>query len=297
MPHDNGHPFPADCFSSGRTGLRMAIPLSSSVFLRWPQFLGVGFYYVEKRAAEPFAPAGIFQDSSLQHGKCRRADEQLFRIFTFGVRPPFRAGRHGADPGGTGRRHAVSEPRVVCGGPGLRSDGQAGKGEDLFARGRAAHNAGVHVLMVRFSSRHHVDRLFRRPCTLAGGGMGFVSISTLADRSEQRRRRPPGGGHLVSPVHPDPGRNPRCRHLRQPDDGRVFRQARRTWPKRCEHLGLTASVSGQIRQNYENFFKPEVQSLLSPELRHLLNESLGQSVITVFWIALAAAGALPGAER
>ena len=51
---------------------------------------------------------------------------------------------------------------------------------------------------------------------------------------------------------------------------------------------LPAKAAALIRRNFENIFRPEIQSLLPQDVLKSLQESMGQSVIMVFWLAFAA---------
>jgi MFS family permease len=53
--------------------------------------------------------------------------------------------------------------------------------------------------------------------------------------------------------------------------------------------GIPPSVMSQIRQNFENFFRPDVQQQLAPDVLAALHQAIGSCVIDVFWLALVAA--------
>jgi predicted MFS family arabinose efflux permease len=247
---------------------------------------GVGFYHAEKRAAEPLLPLEFFRipDFSFGNAAVLMSSFSIFSLAAF--TPLFVQGAMGRTPVALGIAMVFlslgwSVGAVVCGR--MVKHGR----EKIFSLMGALFMILGCALMVRFSSATTLAAC-SAALALAGGGMGFVSISTLlivqnsigsahlgvATSSHQFTRTL--GGTIGVGV---------CGSLMTAAfSGRLDALA-----ESVRHAGLTAAVSGQIRQNYENFFKPEVQSLLSPELRHLLHESLGRSVITVFWIALAAA--------
>ena len=52
---------------------------------------------------------------------------------------------------------------------------------------------------------------------------------------------------------------------------------------------IPPSVMTQIQQNFENFFRPDVQQQLAPDALKALHQAIGSSVIDVFWLALVAA--------
>lgn len=48
---------------------------------------------------------------------------------------------------------------------------------------------------------------------------------------------------------------------------------------------LPPSMDVQIKQNIENIFRPEVQSLLAPDVQITLQEAVARGVSMVFWIS------------
>jgi hypothetical protein len=52
---------------------------------------------------------------------------------------------------------------------------------------------------------------------------------------------------------------------------------------------IPPAVMDQIRQNFENFFRPDVQQQLLPHAQTVLHQAIGNCVTDVFWLALAAA--------
>jgi len=61
---------------------------------------------------------------------------------------------------------------------------------------------------------------------------------------------------------------------------------------RLNESGLAARippvVMDQIRQNFENFFRPDVQQQLLPHVKTALHKAIGGCVVDVFWLALIA---------
>jgi Na+/melibiose symporter-like transporter len=51
---------------------------------------------------------------------------------------------------------------------------------------------------------------------------------------------------------------------------------------------IQSSVSAELSHNFENFFRPEIQALLSADVQRLLQESVVQGVMVVFGIVSAA---------
>ena len=67
---------------------------------------------------------------------------------------------------------------------------------------------------------------------------------------------------------------------------------------------IPPAVMTQIRQNFENFFRPDVQQQLAPDLLTALHRAIGSCVTDVFWLALIAtviclvfAGLLPSRDH
>jgi EmrB/QacA subfamily drug resistance transporter len=52
---------------------------------------------------------------------------------------------------------------------------------------------------------------------------------------------------------------------------------------------IPVAVMDQIRQNFENFFRPDVQRQLLPQAQSMLHNAIGNCVVDVFWLALIAA--------
>lgn len=249
---------------------------------------GCGFYAVEKRAVEPLLPIEFFKVPAFSAGNAAVLMSS-FSVFSLSAFTPlFVQSAMGRTPVALGVAMLFlslgwSVGALICG----RTVRQGGEKQFALA-GSLLLILGC-ILMVRFSSATTLAAC-STALALAGAGMGFVSISTLlivqnsigpahlgvATSSHQFTRTL--GGTVGVGV---------CGSLMTAD----FSSRLDVLAESFGHAGLTAAVSAQIRRNYENFFKPDVQALLSPELRYLLYESLGQGVITVFWIALAAAGA------
>jgi EmrB/QacA subfamily drug resistance transporter len=247
---------------------------------------GLGFYFAERRASDPLIPMGFFRIPAFSAGNAAVLMSS-FSVFSLSAFTPlFVQGAMGRSPVELGVAMLFlslgwSAGALVCG-----RTVRPGR-EKVFAVAGALLMILGCALMVRFSAATTLAA-----CSvalgLAGAGMGFVSISTLlivqnsiggehlgvATSSHQFTRTL--GGTVGVGV---------CGSLMTA----VFSARLDILADSIHSAGLTQSVSGQIRQNYENLFKPDVQALLSPELRDLLHASLGQSVVHVFWTALAAA--------
>jgi EmrB/QacA subfamily drug resistance transporter len=247
---------------------------------------GLGFYFAERRASDPLIPMGFFRIPAFSAGNAAVLMSS-FSVFSLSAFTPlFVQGAMGRSPVELGIAMLFlslgwSAGALVCG-----RTVKPGR-EKAFALAGAALMILGCCLMGRFSSETTLAA-----CSVAlglvGSGMGFVSISTLlivqnsigsahlgvATSSHQFTRTL--GGTVGVGV---------CGSLMTA----VFAARLDILAKSVRRSGLPAAVSGQIRQNYENLFKPDVQALLTPELRDLLHASLGQSVVYVFWTALGAA--------
>jgi MFS family permease len=123
---------------------------------------------------------------------------------------------------------------------------------------------------------------------LAGVGMGFTSIATLlvvqrsvaekdlgvATSSHQFTRTL--GGTIGIGI---------CGSLVTARFARVAETVTTSVPD----TRISPAVLTQIQQNFENFFRPDVQQQLAPDLLAALHRAIGSCVIDVFWLALAAA--------
>ncbi|WP_373500477.1 DHA2 family efflux MFS transporter permease subunit [Desulfococcus sp.] len=262
---------------------------------------GIGFYVVEKHAPEPLLPMEFFRVKAFSWGNAAvlMSSVAVFSLSAF--TPLFVQGAMGRTPVQLGI--AMLFLSLGWSGGALFCGRMVRQGrEKMFAlAGALLLMAGCGV-MVRFSSQTTLTAC-SAALALAGFGMGLVSIATLlivqnsigsahlgvATSSHQFTRSL--GGTIGVGV---------CGSLMTA----VFSKRLAALAESVRQAGLSAAVSDQIRQNYENFFKPEVQAALSPELRELLHESLGESVIYVFWVALASAAIclaigimLPGTVR
>jgi len=123
---------------------------------------------------------------------------------------------------------------------------------------------------------------------LAGVGMGFTSIATLlivqnsvdkkdlgvATSSHQFTRTL--GGTVGIGV---------CGSLVTAQFARVADSLNTT----SLQGSIAPHIMDQIRRNFENFFRPDIQQQLSDATRGTLHQAIGNCVIDVFWLALIAA--------
>jgi MFS family permease len=123
---------------------------------------------------------------------------------------------------------------------------------------------------------------------LAGVGMGFTSISTLlvvqnsvdqkdlgvATSSHQFTRTL--GGTIGIGI---------CGSLVTAKFGDVADKLNATALRET----IPPDIMDLIRRNFENFFRPDIQQQLSGTARGALHQAIGNCVIDVFWLALAAA--------
>ena len=263
---------------------------------------GIGFYVVEKHAPEPLLPMEFFRVPAFSWGNAAvlMSSVAVFSLSAF--TPLFVQGAMGRTPVQLGIAMLFlslgwSGGALFCG----RMVRQ-GREKRFALAGALIMMAGCGV-MVRFSSATTLIGLFRSPRPgRCRDGPGLHR--NAPHRSEQHRQRPPGGGDLLPSIYAVPGRNHRGRRLREPDDRRLFQKAcgprRIGAPGRPDGGGFRADPTGTTKI----FSSRRSRPALSPELRELLHESLGESVIYVFWVALASAAIclaigimLPGTVR
>ena len=259
-----------------------------------PQILGlfllfllsaIGFYIVERRSCEPILCFDFFRlrGFSAGNGLVFFASMAIFSLSAFS--PLFIQGALGQTPFQLGivmmfLSFGWSAGALYCGRQANRL------GEHGFAlAGGAVLIAGC-VLAVHFSAETPLWTCVLA-MTLAGIGMGFTSISTLlivqnsvpqkdlgVATSSHQFTRTLGGtvgigicGSLVT-----------ARFARVAD-ALAASDLNGTIPGALMH---------QIRQNFENFFRPDIQQQLSETTRNVLHHAIGNCVIDVFWLALVA---------
>jgi MFS family permease len=245
-----------------------------------------GFYLAEQRSNEPILCFDFFRlrGFSTGNGLVFFSSVAIFSISAFS--PLFIQGALGQSPFQLGivmmfLSFGWSAGALYCGRKANRW------GEKHFALAGGIVLIVGCFMTVRFSASTSLWTC-AMAIGLAGVGMGFTSIATLlivqnsvekkdlgVATSSHQFTRTLGGtvgigicGSLVT-----------ARFARVADtltDGQL-------------QGSVPPAVMDQIRRNFENFFRPDVQQQLSAGARETLQQAIGSCVIDVFWLALAAA--------
>ncbi len=242
---------------------------------------GIAFYYAEKRAKDPILSLEFFKVRGFRTGN-GAAFFSSFAIFAVSAFSPlFIQGALSGTPAEVGIVMVFlslgwSVGALFCGQMVHRIS------EKPAALAGALFLIAGSILMMRFTADTSLVAC-SAAFTLAGLGMGFVSISTLlvvqnsldsehlgVATSSHQFTRTLGGtvgiGVCGSIVTAGFGGN-----LDELIPG-----------------GLPDTVSELIRRNFENVFRPEVQALLPTEILNTLQGSIGQNILLVFQSALIA---------
>jgi EmrB/QacA subfamily drug resistance transporter len=245
-----------------------------------------GFYAAERHSNEPILCFDFFRQRgfSTGNGLVFFSSVAIFSLSAFS--PLFIQGALGQTPAQLGLvmmflSFGWSAGALLCG----RKSNQWG--EKTFSMvGGLILVAGC-IMAVRFSATTGLWTC-ALAMVLAGVGMGFTSIATLlivqnsvdpkdlgvATSSHQFTRTL--GGTIGIGV---------CGSLVTARFAGLADALNASLPEGA----VPASVMLQIRQNFENFFRPDVQSQLLPDVQKILHQAIGRCVIDVFWLALAAA--------
>ena len=247
---------------------------------------GIGFYHVEKHAEEPILSIRFFNVPGFSIGNVSMFFS-CFAYYSLGAfLPLFIQGALGKTPAQMGIAMVPlslgwSVGAFFCGYIVNRAGSRS-----CAVIGALSLMTGC-CLSLTFSAETSLIACFL-PFTLSGFGMGFVSISTLlmvqnsletsdlgvATSSHQFTRTLSGtigmgiSGSLVTA------------RLSKGIDILVNSE-----PKGM----LPLSVANQLRENIDNLFQPDVQSMLTPLSQKLLHGVIADSVMMVFWAAMLAA--------
>jgi MFS family permease len=245
-----------------------------------------GFYLAEKHSREPIFCFDFFRQRGFTtgNGLVFLSSAAIFSLSAFC--PLFIQGALGQSPFQLG----LVMVALSCGwsGGALLCGRQANRfGEKPFAIiGGLVLILGC-AMMVRFSAATSLWAC-ALAIGLAGVGMGFTSIATLlivqnsVDKkdlgvatSSHQFMRTLGGtvgigicGSLVTAK---------------------FAQVADSINKTTLRGAVAPDIMDQIRRNFENFFRPDVQAQLTDTVRQVLHQTIGNCVIDVFWLALCAA--------
>jgi len=246
---------------------------------------GLAFYHVEKRAKEPILSIGFFKLKGFRmgNGAAFFASFAIFSLFSFS--PLFIQGALGKTPVQLG---IAMMPLSLGWSFGALFCGQV---VNLIGKRTASILGGVllvvgGIMTLWFSSATSLV-LCSITLTVAGFGMGFVSIATLlvvqnsvdisnlgiATASHQFSRTLGGtigigiSGSLVTVTFLKALKKVLSIDLQQKIDPELF---------------------SRIQQNVENIFIPEIQTLLSTDVQRALQEVVTQGVMPMFWASLIA---------
>jgi EmrB/QacA subfamily drug resistance transporter len=241
---------------------------------------GVAFYYAEKHAVDPILSIDFLGRSGFSSGNAA-AFLSSFAIFSLAAFSPlFIQGALGKSPAEMG---VAMIPLSLAWSGGALLCGQTAH------RVMKRHYAVAGALFMLAGSGLALTSspsigLFTVALALAGAGMGFVSIASLlivqdslktenlgAATASQQFARTLGGtiGVGIS------GSLLNARFL-----GKLSESG----------LGgsLPPAIGGQIRQNIEQIFRPDIQSLIPVDALKTLQETVGRGVSMVFWASTAA---------
>ena len=265
----------------GRTYEWNSMPIISLAILCF--LSAAGFYYVEKRAAEPILSLGFFeiQQFRIGNGAVFLSSFAIFALFAFA--PLYIQGALGKSPMMVG----LGMLSLSLGW----SVGSLVIGQILNLLGHRASALMGSVCLVLgcgsclfFTTQTSMVTIFTIFLVI-GIGMGFVTLTTLvvvqnsidisdlgvATTSHQFARTMGGtvgigicGGFVISKI------------------------ARAT--EAMFHPGITETIPpallSTIKSNIENLLLPEIQALLSDEVQTILQDAIVSGVAVVFWIVL-----------
>lgn len=243
---------------------------------------GMAFYYAEKRAVEPILPLDFFRVQGFSFGNAA-AFFASFAIFSLSAYSPlFIQGALGKPPIELG---IAMVPLSLGWSVGALTCGQTIHflGEKQSAMLGSVLLAVGSCLTLSFSTSTSLV-MFSIVLTIAGLGMGFVSIGTLllvqnsladsdlgiATASHQFSRTLGGtigigiSGSFVTARLSD----------------LTTELANSVLPG-----NLSDSLSGHIHRNVETLFRPEIQSLLAPNVKLALQQAVVRGVAMVFFMA------------
>ncbi|MFO7714719.1 MDR family MFS transporter [Desulfosarcina sp.] len=249
-------------------------------------FSSVGFYAAEKRSNEPIINFELFRlrGFSTGNGLVFFSSGAIFSLSAFS--PLFIQGALGQSPFQLGivmmfLSFGWSAGALVCGRQSNRW------GEKSFSLAGGAILIAACVTAARFSSATSLWTC-AAAMGLAGVGMGFTSIATLLIVQNSVENKDLGvatSSHQFSRTLGGTVGIGICGSLVTARFARVADTLRAT----ALPGEIPPQVMDQIRQNFENFFRPDVQQQLLPHAQRMLHQAIGNCVIDVFQLALIAA--------
>jgi EmrB/QacA subfamily drug resistance transporter len=246
----------------------------------------VGFYAAEKRSNEPILCFDFFRlrGFSSGNGLVFFSSVAIFALSAFS--PLFIQGALGQSPFQLGivmmfLSFGWSAGALYCG----RQSNRWGE-KPLSLAGGVILVAGC-TMAVRFTAATSLWTC-ATAMGMAGVGMGFTSIATLLIVQNSVEKTDLGvatSSHQFSRTLGGTVGIGICGSL---VTARFARVADALNASDLQGI-IPVVVMDQIRQNFENFFRPDVQQQLLPEAQSILHNAIGNCVIDVFWLALIAA--------
>ncbi len=241
---------------------------------------GVAFYTAEKHAADPILSIDFLSRAGFTSGNAA-AFLSSFAIFSLAAFSPlFIQGALGKSPAEMGVAMiplslAWSGSALLCG--------------QTAHRVRKRHYAMAGALFILAGSGLALTtvssiRLFTTALALAGAGMGFVSIASLLIVQDSLKTENLGAATASQQFARTLGGT-----IGVGISGSLLNA--RFMAKLSESgLGshLPPAIGDQIRQNIEQLFRPDIQSLIPVDALVILQETVGRAVSMVFWTSAAA---------
>jgi EmrB/QacA subfamily drug resistance transporter len=241
---------------------------------------GVAFYYSEKRAADPILSIDFLGRSGFGSGNAA-AFWSSFAIFSLAAFSPlFIQGALGKSPAEMG---VAMIPLSLAWSGGALLCGQT------VHRVRKRHYAMAGALFMLTGSGLALTGVpsigfFSMALALAGAGMGFVSIASLLIVQDSLKAENLGAATASQQFARTLGGT-----IGVGISGSLLNTQ---FMGKLSESGLGPSlppaIGEQIRQNIEQIFRPDIQSLIPVDALKTLQETVGRGVSMVFWASTAA---------
>jgi EmrB/QacA subfamily drug resistance transporter len=241
---------------------------------------GVAFYHAEKHAADPILSIDFLSQSGFSSGNAA-AFLSSFAIFSLAAFSPlFIQGALGKSPAEMG---VAMIPLSLAWSGGALLCGQTAH------RVQKRHYALAGALFMLSGSGLALTPassigLFTTALALAGAGMGFVSIASLLIVQDSLKAENLGAATASQQFSRTLGGT-----IGVGISGSLL-NAR--FMGKLSESGLVGSlppaIGEQIRQNIEQIFRPDIQSLIPADALLTLQETVGRGVSMVFWTSTAA---------
>ncbi len=242
---------------------------------------GIAFFYVEKRAREPILSLDFFgsRGFSIGNGSAFLASFTIFSLFAYS--PLFIQGALGKTP----LQMSVAMLSLSLGwSVGALACGQmvnrfGQKASTVFGSLCLAVGGGI---MITFSTGTSLAA-----CSIVlgfvGVGMGFVSMATLLVVQDSLDKSDLGVATASHQFSRTLGGT-----IGVGISGSFVTMALSNAIESLLSAGLNnlpPSLNVQMKQSFENIFRPEVQALLDPDIQKAMQEAVARGVSMVFWIS------------